>query len=293
MGVSSYVNKMWHLWMLVSLMMWVNGQNICPATQQNACDVCKCYTRKNQLQVDCRYLGLCGIPANIPPETHHLMLQGNALTDLGGLNNTLGLTPLNVKVLFLHNNLISNVSAAFFNVVPHVHTLMLHYNSIIDLPGNVFSTMTHLKWLWLHKNQIEALRPNVFYGLNHLLEIYLFNNSIVTIPDGLFRDQGMIKHLYLHQNNIPVTELSCCQLCGLPEPVDMKWGLIPIDQTLRCGYDADVVCTIGGVPTTCYTAPPVGKGETYVFSAAGRSWSTSIGLTYACISLLLAIFNAL
>ena len=132
--------------------------------------------------------------------------------------------------------------------------------------------MIKLKWLWLNNNQITSLPVDVFANLAQIREIYLFNNSITTVPNGVFKDNVIIKHLYLHENLIPVNELDCCQLCGVPEPVDVKWGLIEQDETLRCGYSGTVNCIINGVSQLCYPVKADGTGQTFIFSGVGHSW---------------------
>ena len=238
---------------------------------EDACDVCGCYTRKNQLIVDCAGLGLETIPDNIPTDVHRLLLQGNELPDLG-TTTSLGSTVLSgLKVLFVMGNPIASVTAAFFDKCPRVHTLMLHHTELATLPAGVFNGMTRMKWLWLNNNEITALPVDSFKDLIQVREIYLFNNSITTVPGGVFRDQAIIKHLYLHNNNIPKSEIDCCQFCGLPEPVDVKWGHFAQDETLRCGYDGAISCTFNGVAQSCY--PVANKGQTFIFSAASQRWA--------------------
>lgn len=245
------------------------------------CEECNCFHRKNKLHIDCSYMDLEEIPGDIPTEVHHLQLQGNAFPDLG-TTTTLGVTPLtNLKVLFLHNNPIAAITATFFDICPRLHTLMLHHTEIATIPTSPspFSQLTRMKWLWLNNNQIANLYTDTFTGMSQLRELYLFNNSIITMPNGVFKDLEIVKHLYMHENRIPLTEIDCCQLCGLPEPIDVKWGYFEQDDELKCGYDAPVLCTIGGTSNVlCYEPESAGngnKGKTYIFSAAGREWTTT------------------
>jgi hypothetical protein len=228
------------------------------------------------------------IPPGIPVETHKLYLQGNLLPDLGTTTN-LGVTQLpNLKVLYLMNNPIVTVTTAFFAVVPRLHTLMLHHCKIAVLPNDVFSTLTRLKWLWINHNELAAVPPMLLHGLAQLRELYMYNNSLITMPDGFYRDQEIIKHVYMFNNPIPTTDLTCCQMCGLPEPVDVKWGRVEQDTELKCGYDSDETCTIAGVSKLCYKSPASGgKGQTYKFSAAGKNWKLATGLVLACVTLVL------
>lgn len=253
------------------------------------CEQCNCYHQKKKLIIDCSYMDLEIIPPNIPVETFKLYLQGNLLPDLGTTTN-LGVKQLpNLKVLYLMNNPIVTVTTAFFAVVPRVHTLMLHHCAITALPNDVFTALTRLKWLWINHNELTAVPQTLLHGLVQLRELYMYNNSLVTIPDGMFRDQEIIKHVYLFNNPIPTTDLSCCQMCGLPEPVDVKWGRIKQDTELKCGYDNDVSCTVAGVSKVCYTSPASGgKGETYKFSAASKNLKLIKGLVLACVTLVLA-----
>jgi len=258
------------------------------SNHEEICDICNCYHQKTKLIVNCAYLDLDEIPPGIPIETYKLFLQGNQLPDLGA-TTSLGANQLpNLKVLYLMNNPIASVTTAFFAVVPRLHTLMLHHCEISSLPANVFSSLTRLKWLWINHNELTAVPPALLHGLVQLREFYMYNNSVVTMPDGVFRDTAVIKHMYMFENNIPVSELSCCQMCGLPEPVDVKWGLVKQDTKLACGYTVDVTCTIAGSPVVCYKTPATGgKGKTYIFSSADKTWRVAKGLLLACLTLAL------
>jgi len=258
------------------------------SNHEKICDICNCYHQKTKLIINCAYLDLDEIPPGIPVETHKLFLQGNQLPDLG-TTTSLGATQLpNLKVLYLMNNPIVTVTTAFFAVVPRLHTLMLHHCEIAALPDDVFSSLTRMKWLWINNNEIASVPPTLLHGLAQLREFYMYNNSVVTMPEGVFRDQGIIKHVYLFENDIPETELTCCQMCGLPEPVDVKWGLIEQDAKLACGYTTDVTCTIASVPELCYKSPASGgKGQTYIFSSADKAWQMAKGLVFACLTLVL------
>ena len=255
-------------------------------TGDDACDVCGCYSRKGQLHVDCAGLGLTVIPDNIPTDVHKLLLHGNDLGDLG-VTSTLGSTILTeLKVIFVMNNPIQTITAAFFDKCPRVHTLMMHHTEIATLPAGVFNGMTRMKWLWLNNNAITALPVDAFKDLVQVREISLNGNAITTIPDGVFRDQGTLLQLLLHDNAVPEAELDCCQFCGLPTPIDLKWGLMAHDTQLRCGYDGPVSCTINGVTANYFPVNDDNAGQTYLFSSANRNWGfVGVGVMAAMVAL--------
>jgi Leucine-rich repeat (LRR) protein len=252
-----------------------------PQVQGDACDECSCYKRKKKQYVDCSGVGIDTIPANIPTDVYKLLLQGNDIPDLG-TTTTLGANQLpNLQVIFVHNNPIASVTANFFVNAPNVHTLMFHHTEIATLPAGVFNGMTKMKWIWLNNNKLTAVPVDAFKSLTQIIEIYLYNNQITTILNGVFRDQAAIKHLYLFGNEIPKSELNCCQLCGVPEPVDVKWGLIPIDTQLSCAASSS--CNINGVSTTCFNNPS--KTHNYMFSSANRGMVLTGTLVLVCIIL--------
>jgi hypothetical protein len=243
------------------------------AGKSEACEECNCFWRANKKHIDCSYAGLTEIPDGINTWTYSLSLQGNDIEDLG-LTTTLGSATLSgLEILNLANNPILNLTTGFFDVAPNLKALMLHHTELQTLPDNIFDTLTGLEYLWLHNNALTTVPANAFKYLDNLWELYLQGNALSTIPDTLFSAQKNIRHIYLHdQENMDETLPTCCQMCGLPNYVDVKWASVAIDEKMTCGCGGDYcnnnICNNpAGSTLTC---------ANYQFSAAGRSISVSL-----------------
>lgn len=265
---------------LVILQFWVS---IHVEGKSEACETCTCFWRSNKKYIDCSNLGLTEIPAGINSWVHNLALQGNDIEELGE-SVTLGSVQLDgLEHLNLANNPIANVTSGFFDVAPNLKSLMLHHTEITTLPSDIFDSLTQLKWLWLHNNALTSVSVNTFKQLVSLYELYLYGNEIDTIPDGTFSSQKAIRHIHLQGNSLGESVPSCCQMCGLPDGVDVKWGDVAIDKEMNCGCGGDYCST----DSQGICNDPAGSTLTcanYKFSAAGRSFTFSLVASVASIA---------
>lgn len=248
-----------------------------------ACETCTCFWRSNKKYIDCSNLGLTEIPSGINTWVHNLALQGNDIEELGDAVTLGSLQLEGLEHLNLANNPIVNVTSGFFDKAPNLKSLMLHHTEISTLPSNIFDSLTSLKWLWLNNNALTSLSVNTFKSLDTLYELYLFGNELETIPDGMFSSQKAIRHIHLQGMSLGATVPTCCQMCGLPDGVDVKWGDVEFNKEMNCGCggsycttDASGICN-----------DPVGSTLTcanYKFSAAGRSFTFSFLMSVASIA---------
>lgn len=248
---------------------------------------CLCYKQNDAKIVDCSYNGLKKIPP-IPNKTHTLHLEGNEITDVG-INSTLGDVNLKyLRVLYLHNNPITEITENAFDQTTHIHTLLLHFTQLSTVPPLVFRNLTHLKWLWLNDARFTHIDPNAFLGLKKLEELYLQNNPWEIYLDARnesksdlnyldLSDQKAVKHF--NAKNMPkgpkIPKPDCCTLCGLPTMIDIYWGNIPQDDKLLCGCSGSIQCSRN---RTCYVGDTC---QEFVFSGATSSfspWGFQLGL---------------
>jgi hypothetical protein len=207
-------------------------------SKRGACAICKCYNRASASglptasiykHVDCSYLGLTAIPANISIKTHHLHLQGNNIPDVGITSGFPYYLP-NLRVLYLYNNPIETIAPGAFVNVGHIHTLLLHFTALGGVDPGVFSNMTHLKWLWLNDiPRLSYVDPLAFRSSPNIIDLHLENGNLTTIANGTFLDNGNLQHLYLYNNPIMPVIPGCCALCGVPPAADLRWGMVPWD----------------------------------------------------------------
>ena len=168
---------------------------------------CKCEQNRKMFRVDCSYLGLRTIPENIPPETTHLLLDGNYIMYLR--NTSLNYTKeglYNLKYLSLKHNRLRKIDAGTFNNIPRLVDLILFNNSLKysdSLPNTVLSPLSKsLKLLDIGMNlmgenvdypvsvgelhnleelKIDCLRniplPSQFKNLKHLRKVIFTNGG--------------------------------------------------------------------------------------------------------------------
>lgn len=247
------------------------------------CTECNCFWRDGKKHVDCSYSGLTEIPAGLNYKVYSLSLQGNDIPDLG-TTTSLGAEVLSgLKILNLMNNPITSVSSSFFSTATGLTHLMLHHTSLTTIPVSTFASLANLQWLWLNDNALTSIDRDLFRYNTKLVELYLQRNALTTVPNGAFVTQTSIKHIYLHENDLSANP-DCCQMCGLPNSVDIKWGYTPQDFKLDCGCSSDTSCTgvYDGVTTTCHDQS-AGECAIYVMNSGQRS-VIPLMLTYILIA---------
>ena len=248
--------------------------------KSEACEVCTCFWRSGKKHIDCSYSDLTEIPAGINSWVYNLALQGNLIEDLG-YTTTLGSTTLTgLKYLNLANNPITNVSSDFFNVAPNLYSLMLHHTELETLPSDAFSALTSLEWLWLNNNALTSLHSQTFQPLTELYELYLQDNALTAVPNKIFSKLKKLGHIYLHGNPMGTAAPSCCEVCGLPNRVDVKWGEVPQNTVLECGCGGDV-CS----DSDCYQLDLTAQTcDTYIFSGSARSYAWSLAISVGAVA---------
>ena len=241
--------------------------------------------------MDCSYAGLTEIPAGLNWKVYSLSLQGNDIPDLGTTTSLGSETLSGLKILNLMNNPITSVSSTFFNTATGLTHLMLHHTELQTIPVGTFASLTNLEWLWLNNNALTSIDRDLFRYNTKLKELYLQNNALTTVPNGAFVTQTSIKHIYLHENDI--INPDCCQMCGLPGTVDVKWGYTAQGFALECGCSSDSTCTgvYDGVTTTCHDQS-AGECTSYLMNSGHKS-TIPLMLTYVLIAMvsLLLLFR--
>ena len=152
-------------------------------------------------------------------------------------------------------------------MTPNLYSLMLHHTELEQLPSDVFSALTSLEWLWLNNNALTSLHSQTFQPLTELYELYLHDNALTSVPNKIFSKLKKLGHIYLDGNPMGTAAPSCCEVCGLPDRVDVKWGETPQDVVLECGCGGDVCAD-----SDCYQLYRTEQTcDTYIFSGSARS----------------------
>ncbi len=219
--------------MPVSLLVFAVALALCVVVvADSACKICNCFERKGKLYVDCRYLDLDYVPANLPTKTSRLFLNGNNIKALNG--SSFGNSPMNdLRVLQLNNNPIATIDTDSFQYTYHIHTLLLQYTDITTIQTGLLNNMTRLKWVWLNNCKISNVDSDSFRNLTRLWELYIYENPLASLPDGIFRDNRALHHLYAQDTATPTA--TCCSVYGLATTVDVKWPGKVYGDTLSCG----------------------------------------------------------
>ena len=85
---------------------------------------------------------------------------------------------VNLEILNLAHNRISELSAILFKPLRGLKTLDLSENLIAELSPDVFKSLTELKTLVLNKNIITNLNPVIFKPLTKLTRLDLIDNQL-------------------------------------------------------------------------------------------------------------------
>ncbi|XP_048584949.1 uncharacterized protein LOC5515157 isoform X2 [Nematostella vectensis] len=86
---------------------------------------------------------------------------------------------INLTVLSLRQNLISNLPESALQTNVNLTFLYLQDNSIKEIPDGFFKSLKKLRVLYLSGNQIKRLTERTFKGLASLERLYLDNNHLV------------------------------------------------------------------------------------------------------------------
>ena len=139
---------------------------------------------------------------NLQVSNIYLRNKGYSRIAPGTFSNNL----LNLRVLYLNNNRISELLPNTFNNLPALHELYLNNNQINVLPPNTFGFLPKLRFLYLNNNQISVLNQDVFNNMDGLLQLYLNNNQISTLPQGVFNNLSKLRELFLNNNQINILQ---------------------------------------------------------------------------------------
>src|SRR5271165_5939373 len=109
---------------------------------------------------------------------------------------------LNLQVLYLYNNQITEIPATLGNLV-NLQEVYLSHNQIKEIPA-ALSNLANLQRLYLSHNQIKEI-PAALSNLANLQRLLLSNNQITEIP-ATFSSLTNLRELSLSGNRI--TEIS-------------------------------------------------------------------------------------
>uniref|UniRef100_A0A336MYN5 CSON007709 protein n=1 Tax=Culicoides sonorensis TaxID=179676 RepID=A0A336MYN5_CULSO len=168
----------------------------------------------DRLLMDCFNCNLTVVPNDLPIKVEHLVLSKNKIN----LSEDSFIKYINLKYIFLRNNLITTLPEGLLKYQPNLTRLYLNENKLTSIPENFFSNSYSLKWLFLDDNQLNlfnltslctlkklkwlelqhnnlTLEDQTFPPLHHLTELDLSYNKIKTINEYLFMNLGHLERL--------------------------------------------------------------------------------------------------
>lgn len=115
---------------------------------------------------------------------------------------------VNLTMLALQNNQISNLQNGTFSNLRSLNLLYLTRNRLTTLSSNVFEGLSNLTTLYLNFNFIEDLPETIFTPLANLETLGLWGNQIKTINRHYFGNLNSIRYIDLDDNVINAFERS-------------------------------------------------------------------------------------
>lgn len=184
--------------------------------------------------VSCSKMNLTTVPTGLPTYTAVLDLSYNEITRLRS-----EWAP--VKLLKLHNLLLSHNNLHFLSSEAFIHVKQLRY---LDLSSNnlqlldefVFEPLVNLEILLLYNNKITQIDRSAFVSMIKLQKLYLSQNQISRFPVELVKEKSHLEKLSLldvSSNKIKVVPIDELQVL----PAWIKNGLYFHNNPLLCHCD--------------------------------------------------------
>ncbi|KAK9890138.1 hypothetical protein WA026_008945 [Henosepilachna vigintioctopunctata] len=189
-------------------------------TKHKECsEVCSCLAS----HVDCASHKLKIIPSNLPKWCTHLYLHNNVIKNLSS-EVWMNLTEL--KELKLSKNEVENIPKDIFTHQKHLRSLELNRNKLKTINALTFKSLQHLTVLKLKKNEISGLPDGAFFGLDHLDKLILDYNNISTISKGWLYGLNNLKELSLAHNKLSKIDIGAWEFCPHLENLDLSHNLL-------------------------------------------------------------------
>ena len=130
---------------------------------------------------------------------------------------------LSLKVLFLNNNTIRNISETAFHGMPNLTDLTLYNNKISQLTRNVFKELFYLEHLFLNNNVISEIHYDTFWRLSALKSIHLGSNCLTQpIQPSLFPYCNNLTEIDLSDNEIKHIDNNAFSSCDSLQYLNLK-----------------------------------------------------------------------
>ena len=142
-------------------------------------------------------------------------------------------------ILFLDNNLISEVESGSFNDLSNLKRMEMSRNLLTTLRAGTFQGLVALTSLYLTGNKISFIQDNTFFTLKNLQKLYLGNNALGTLSHRAFHGLDSLTHLSIYQNYL--TTLPADIFNHLPRPLELFLDIadndLPANNPIECNSE--------------------------------------------------------
>ncbi|XP_065205200.1 peroxidasin homolog [Planococcus citri] len=135
--------------------------------------------------------------------------------------------PVDIQILDLGMNAITNLTRNSFSATPNLETLLLNHNRITTIPNGAFEHLPKLRILHLHRNKISTIEPEAFNNLTNLQELHLHFNNIAKLDNDVFKNSIALQRLFLHYNTL--TNVQMDVFASLPNIQNLRLDGNPLN----------------------------------------------------------------
>ncbi len=190
--------------------------------------------------------------------------SSQSITDI-----TVHTIPGATTVVKFDRNSITFVQSNYFKNLLNLDVIWLQYNAITDIADGAFAQVPTVTEIVLSKNQLTVIREMMFSGLPNLTTLRLYANQIHTIEPGCFKDSTALTRIGLAQNSLQNVPRCMFDLDHHPTSLDhfyIYYNPLRCDQDLCWLKQLDMTWITVGATSNTRCARPTGL--------AGRKWDT-------------------
>ena len=107
---------------------------------------------------------------------------------------------LDLKVLWLDNNLIRSLPDDIFYELEFVEQINLETNQLEFVQKFLFADLENLEHIFLQNNKIDFIHPKAFHDNTKVTRLFIYNNELTNINKDWFQNLAVLNELYIDEN---------------------------------------------------------------------------------------------